>query len=75
MQNNGISGNQLNADAQGWIEKLRQVLLIQSKGKGTVKSYTAEMILLLCAVILSSQLKCPLFVGLLGQVQLLFDNF
>ncbi len=46
MQKNEISDNQLNADAQEWIDKLRQVLLIQSKGKGTVKSYTAEMILL-----------------------------
>jgi hypothetical protein len=46
MQKNELSGNQLNAGAQGWIDKLRQVLLIQSKGKGTVKSYTAEMILL-----------------------------
>jgi integrase/recombinase XerD len=46
MQKNEISGNALNADAQVWIEKLRQVLLIQNKGKGTVKSYTAEMILL-----------------------------
>lgn len=36
----------MNADAQGWIEKLRQVLLIQDKGKGTVKSYTAELVLL-----------------------------
>ena len=33
-------------DAVSWIEKLRQVLLIQDKGKGTVKSYTAEMMLL-----------------------------
>ena len=37
MKKNEISGNQLNADAQIWIEKLRQVLLIQDKGKGTVK--------------------------------------
>jgi integrase len=44
MKRNEISANQLNTDAQGWLEKLRQVLLIQSKG--TVKSYTAEMILL-----------------------------
>jgi len=46
MKKNEISGNQLNADAQIWIEKLRQVLLIQDKGKGTVKNYVAEMILL-----------------------------
>jgi len=46
MQKNEISAKTLNADAQSWIEKLRQVLLIQDKGKGTVKNYTAEMILL-----------------------------
>ena len=46
MQKNEISANTLNADAQSWIEKLRQVMLIQDKGKGTVKNYTAEMILL-----------------------------
>ena len=46
MNKNEISAKQLNADAQKWIEKLRQALLIQNKGKGTVKSYTAEMILL-----------------------------
>ena len=46
MQTNEISVKTLNADAQSWIEKLRQVLLIQDKGKGTVKNYTAAMILL-----------------------------
>jgi site-specific recombinase XerD len=46
MNKNEISAKQLNAEAQSWIEKLRQALLIQDKGKGTVKSYTAEMILL-----------------------------
>ena len=46
MNKNEISAKQLNADAQKWIEKLRQALLIQDKGKGTVKNYTAEMILL-----------------------------
>lgn len=46
MNKNEISAKHLNADAQNWIEKLRQALLIQDKGKGTVKSYTAEMILL-----------------------------
>lgn len=46
MNKNEISAKQLTADAQSWIEKLRQALLIQDKGKGTVKSYTAEMILL-----------------------------
>ena len=46
MQKNEISAKSLNTDAQSWIEKLRQVLLIQDKGKGTVKNYTAEMMLL-----------------------------
>ena len=46
MQKNEISAKSLNDDAVSWIEKLRQVLLIQGKGKGTVKSYAAEMILL-----------------------------
>jgi integrase/recombinase XerD len=46
MNNNEISAKQLNADVQNWIEKLSQALLIQDKGKGTVKNYTAEMILL-----------------------------
>ena len=46
MNTNEISAKQLNADAQSWVEKLRQVMLIQDKVKGTVKSYTAEMILL-----------------------------
>ena len=46
MKTNEISAKQLNADAQRWIEQLRQVMLIQDKGKGTIKSYTAEMILL-----------------------------
>ena len=41
-----LSTKILNADAQIWIEQLRQVLVIQDKGKGTVKGYTAEMILL-----------------------------
>ncbi|MBC7867742.1 MAG: tyrosine-type recombinase/integrase [Gloeobacteraceae cyanobacterium ES-bin-316] len=46
MNKNEISAKQLNEDAQKWIEKLRQALLIQDKGKGTVKNYSAEMILL-----------------------------
>ena len=46
MKSNEISAKVLNADAQSWIEKLRIVLLIQDKGKGTVKNYTGEMILL-----------------------------
>ena len=41
MQKNEISAKSLNDDAVSWIEKLRQVLLIQDKGKGTVKSYAA----------------------------------
>jgi hypothetical protein len=28
----------MNADAVGWIEKLRQTMLIQYKGKDTVKA-------------------------------------
>ena len=46
MIKNEISAKQLNADAQNWIEKLRQALLIQDNGKCTVKNYAAEMILL-----------------------------
>jgi len=46
MKTNEISVKLLNADAQRWIEQLRQVLLIQDKGRGTVKSYAAEMMLL-----------------------------
>lgn len=46
MKKNEISTKSLNDDAVSWIEKFRQVLLIQDKGKGTVKSYAAEMILL-----------------------------
>ena len=46
MKQHEISIKVLNADAVIWIEKLRQVMLIQDKGKGTVKSYAAEMILL-----------------------------
>ena len=46
MKTNEISVKVLNTDAQNWIEKLRIVLLIQDKGKGTVKNYTGEMILL-----------------------------
>ena len=39
-----ISVKTLNVDALTWIEKLRQVMLIQNKGKGTVKNYAAEII-------------------------------
>ena len=46
MKQHEISIKTLNGDAVMWIEKLRQVLLIQDKGKGTVKNYTAEMMLL-----------------------------
>ena len=45
MKKNEISAKLLNAGAQNWIKQLRQVMLIQDKGKGTIKSYTAEMIL------------------------------
>ena len=43
MKQYEISVKTLNGDAVSWLEKLRQVLLIQDKGKGTVKNYTAEM--------------------------------
>ena len=46
MKTNEISAKVLNTDARSWIEKLRVVLLILDKGKGTVKNYTGEMILL-----------------------------
>jgi integrase/recombinase XerD len=46
MKQHEISVKTMNADAVSWIEKLRQTMLIQDKGKGTVKSYSAEMILL-----------------------------
>uniref|UniRef100_UPI00374DD74F phage integrase N-terminal SAM-like domain-containing protein n=1 Tax=Ferruginibacter sp. TaxID=1940288 RepID=UPI00374DD74F len=46
MKQHEISIKTLNVDAVDWLEKLRQVLLIQDKGKGTVKNYTAEMMLL-----------------------------
>jgi len=46
MKTNEISAKLLNADARIWIEKLRQVMLIQDKGKGTIKSYAAELMLL-----------------------------
>ena len=46
MKTNEISAKVLNTNAQSWIKKLRIVLLIQDKGKGTVKNYTGEMILL-----------------------------
>ena len=46
MKKNEISAKLLNDDAVSRIEKLRKVLLIQDKGKGTVKNYSAEMILL-----------------------------
>lgn len=46
MKQHEISVKTLNGDAVSWIDQLRQVMLIQSKGKGTVKSYSAEMTLL-----------------------------
>ena len=39
-----ISVKTLNVDAVTWIEKLRQVMLIHRKGKGTVKNYAAQII-------------------------------
>ena len=45
MKQHEISVKTLNGDATHWVEKLRQVLLIQDKGTGTVKNYTAEMML------------------------------
>ena len=46
MKQHEISIKTLNGDAVIWIKKLRQVLLIQNRGKGTIKNYTAEMMLL-----------------------------
>ena len=46
MKQHEISIKTLNGDAVIWIKKLRQVSLIQDRGKGTVKNYTAEMMLL-----------------------------
>ena len=43
MKQHEISVKTLNVDALNWLEKLRQVLLIQDRGKGTVKNYTTEM--------------------------------
>ena len=45
MKQHEISIKTLNLDAVDWLKKLRQVLLIQDKGKGTVKNYTAEILL------------------------------
>ena len=38
MKTNEISAKVLNTDARSWIEKLRNVLHIQGKVKGTVKT-------------------------------------
>ena len=46
MKQHEISVKISNVDAVIWIEKLRQVMLIRDKGKGTVKNYAAKMILL-----------------------------
>ena len=43
MKTNEISAKVLNTDAQSWIKKLRVVLLMQEKGKGTVKNYIGEI--------------------------------
>ena len=46
MKQHEISIKILNGDVVIRVEKLRQVLLKQNKGKGTVKNHSAEMMLL-----------------------------
>jgi site-specific recombinase XerD len=43
---NEFSKNVLSADAQAWISKLHQTMVIKEYGGGSVKSYVAEMTLL-----------------------------
>lgn len=43
---NEFSQNVLRADAQEWIGKLYQTLVLKEYGKGSIKSYVAEMTLL-----------------------------
>lgn len=43
---NEFSKNVLNADAQVWISKLHQTLVIKEYSSGSIKSYVAEMTLL-----------------------------
>ena len=47
MQKNEISAKELNADAQKWISKMNDVLTIKEYGRGSIKSYVNEMVLLL----------------------------
>lgn len=42
MNQHEISIKTLNRDARHWLEKLRFILLIEGKGKGTVKSIKFE---------------------------------
>ena len=42
MKQHEISIKTLNVDAVDWLEKLRQVLLIQDKGKGTVTGISTK---------------------------------
>jgi hypothetical protein len=43
---NEFSKNVLSADAQAWISKLHQTMVIKEYGGGSIKSYVAEMTLL-----------------------------
>jgi integrase/recombinase XerD len=45
MNVSNISAKVLNADAEQWLLQLKQALIIQDKGKGTVKNYVNELIL------------------------------
>ena len=46
MKTNEISAKVLNTDARSWIEKLRNVLHIQGKVKGTKKLYWCDEFML-----------------------------
>ncbi len=73
MKKNKISAKSLNDDAVNWIEKLRQVLVIQDKGKGTVKGYAAEVILLF--IILTTKLLPLLHNLILKRTLFLLKRF
>lgn len=47
MRTNDLSPKVLNADAQAWVHQLHQALLIQDKGKGTIRNYVNEVVLFL----------------------------
>ena len=47
MQKNEISSKQLNANALSWISKMQNTLSVKEFGKGTIKSYVNETVLLL----------------------------